>query len=57
MWAQPDHLRRWGAFSGPVVTPRPQGEAALELWDAYRSIITFDGFFELKRQITGNIVF
>ena len=37
------------AFFGPVVTPRPRGEAAGRLWDGVRLVAETDGFFELKR--------
>ena len=37
------------AFFGPVVTPAPTGEAALQLWDGIYAAASVDGFFELKR--------
>lgn len=37
------------AFFGPVISPRPQGEAALTLWDGIRAAASIPGFFELKR--------
>lgn len=37
------------AFFGPVITPRPTGQQALELWDAYLLMTGTPGFFELKR--------
>jgi predicted DsbA family dithiol-disulfide isomerase len=37
------------AFFGPVVTPRPRGEAAGKLWDGVVLVAGTDGFFELKR--------
>jgi hypothetical protein len=45
------------AYFGPVFTRRPEGEQALELWDAYTTLTAFDGFFELKREITGDLKF
>lgn len=37
------------AYFGPVITPAPQGEGALELFDALATMARMDGFFELKR--------
>lgn len=37
------------AFFGPVVTPRPRGEAAGRLWDGVVLVAGTDGFYELKR--------
>jgi hypothetical protein len=37
------------AFFGPVVTPRPRGEAAGKLWDGVLLVAATDGFYELKR--------
>lgn len=37
------------AFFGPVVTPAPQGELALQLWDGIRAAASVPGFYELKR--------
>lgn len=37
------------AFFGPVVTPAPTGEAALQLWDGVVQAASVPGFFELKR--------
>lgn len=37
------------AFFGPVVTPAPQGEQALQLWDGIVMAAGVQGFFELKR--------
>jgi len=37
------------AFFGPVVTPAPTGEQALQLWDGIYAAASVPGFFELKR--------
>lgn len=37
------------AFFGPVVTPAPKGEQALQLWDGIVMAASVPGFFELKR--------
>lgn len=37
------------AFFGPVVTPAPTGEQALQLWDGIVAAASVPGFFELKR--------
>ena len=37
------------AFFGPVMTPAPQGEQALQLWDGIVAAASVPGFFELKR--------
>jgi hypothetical protein len=37
------------AFFGPVITPKPRGEAAGKLWDGVLLVAGTDGFFELKR--------
>ena len=37
------------AFFGPVITPRPRGEAAVKLWDGVLAVAGTDGFYELKR--------
>ncbi|WP_371685897.1 disulfide bond formation protein DsbA [Micromonospora sp. MW-13] len=37
------------AFFGPVVTPRPRGEAAGRLWDGVLLVAGTPGFYELKR--------
>ena len=36
-------------FFGPVVSPKPTGDAALELFDAVRTLATHPGLSELKR--------
>jgi Mycothiol-dependent nitroreductase Rv2466c len=45
------------AFFGPVVTPRPRGEAAGRLWDSVVLAAETDGFFELKRARTRPPIF
>jgi len=45
------------AFFGPVVTPRPGGEAAGRLWDSVALAAETDGFFELKRARTRPPIF
>ena len=37
------------AFFGPVVTPAPKGEAALDLWDGALLVSSVPGFYEIKR--------
>ncbi|XPP25740.1 MAG: DsbA family protein [Leucobacter sp.] len=37
------------AFFGPVVTPAPTGETALQLWDGIYAAASVPGFYELKR--------
>ena len=36
------------AYFGPVMTPAPQGDDALKLWDALATLTTIGGFYELK---------
>ncbi|MCR8671463.1 DsbA family protein [Agrococcus sp. HG114] len=45
------------AFFGPVVSPAPTGEAALQLFDGIVAAASIDGFFELKRSRTRGPVF
>lgn len=40
------------AFFGPVISPAPKGEMALQLFDGVVAAAGFDGFFELKRTRT-----
>jgi len=37
------------AFFGPVISPAPHGQAALDLWDGCVALARTPGFFELKR--------
>jgi hypothetical protein len=37
------------AIFGPVMTPIPRGQAALDLWDGMAKVMSVPGFFELKR--------
>jgi len=45
------------SFFGPVVTPRPRGDAAARLWDGVLLVAGTDGFFELKRSRTRDPIF
>ncbi|MFC4224553.1 mycothiol-dependent nitroreductase Rv2466c family protein [Lysinibacter cavernae] len=45
------------AFFGPVISPAPKGEAALQLWDGVVAVAAYDGFFELKRSRTVGPIF
>lgn len=45
------------AYFGPVISPAPKGDAALELLRAMHSIAKVEGFFELKRARTNPIDF
>jgi len=40
------------AFFGPVISPAPAGQAALDLWDGVVAVAAYPGFFELKRTRT-----
>jgi hypothetical protein len=37
------------AFFGPVVTPAPKGDAALQLWRGVMMVASTPGFYEIKR--------
>jgi hypothetical protein len=37
------------AFFGPIMTPRPRGQAAARLWDGTLLVASIPGFYELKR--------
>jgi len=45
------------AFFGPVITPRPTGEAAGRLFDSVVTLAGFEGFYELKRTRTVGPIF
>ncbi len=45
------------AFFGPVISPAPTGQAALDLWDGIVLASGYDGFFELKRSRTVEPIF
>ncbi len=37
------------AIFGPVMTPIPRGQTALDLWDGMVKVMSVPGFYELKR--------
>ena len=41
--------RTQASIFGPVMTPIPTGQAALDLWDGMTKVMSVPGFFELKR--------
>ncbi len=41
-----------GAYFGPVITRVPPTEDSLDLWDALSTMMSIDGFWELKRTRT-----
>ncbi|PYY31731.1 disulfide bond formation protein DsbA [Curtobacterium sp. MCPF17_011] len=45
------------AFFGPVISPAPKGQQALDLWDGVVAAARYPGFFELKRSRTTGPVF
>lgn len=45
------------AFFGPVVSPAPKGQAALDLWDGVVAVAGYPGFFEIKRTRTVGPIF
>ena len=48
-----DDGNRNGIF-GPVISQMPTGDDALALWDAMTTMMSIDGFWELKRTRTEN---
>ena len=45
------------AFFGPVISPAPRGQQALDLWDGVVAVASYDGFFEIKRSRTREPIF
>ncbi|MDJ0335542.1 disulfide bond formation protein DsbA [Salinibacterium sp. G-O1] len=45
------------AFFGPVISPAPRGQEALNLWDGVVAVASYDGFFEIKRSRTREPIF
>lgn len=45
------------AFFGPVISPAPKGQEALDLWDGVVAVAKVPGFFELKRSRTVGPIF
>ncbi|WIE55374.1 DsbA family protein [Curtobacterium sp. MCBD17_003] len=45
------------AFFGPVISPAPKGQQALDLWDGIVAAARYPGFFELKRSRTVGPIF
>lgn len=45
------------AFFGPVISPAPTGQQALDLWDGILLTSSYEGFFELKRTRTVGPIF
>jgi hypothetical protein len=45
------------AFCGPVISPAPRGQQAIDLWDGVVAVASYDGFFELKRSRTRDPIF
>ncbi|MFJ6171118.1 DsbA family protein [Curtobacterium sp. NPDC092190] len=45
------------AFFGPVISPVPKGQEALDLWDGVVAVAKVPGFFELKRSRTVGPIF
>jgi 2-hydroxychromene-2-carboxylate isomerase len=45
------------AFFGPVISPAPKGQQALDLWDGVVAAARYPGFFELKRSRTTGPIF
>ena len=42
---------------GPVISPAPKGEEAGRLWDGFVNVVSYPGFFELKRSRTVDPIF
>ena len=45
------------AFFGPVVTPAPKGQEALDLWDGALLVSRVSGFYEIKRSRKSGPIF
>ena len=45
------------AFFGPVISPAPQGDEAVRLWDGTVAVASYPGFFEIKRTRTAEPIF
>ncbi|MCS0471156.1 disulfide bond formation protein DsbA [Curtobacterium flaccumfaciens pv. betae] len=45
------------AFFGPVISPVPKGQEALDLWDGVVAVAKVPAFFELKRSRTVGPIF
>ena len=45
------------AFFGPVISPAPRGQQAVDLWDGVVAVASYDGFFEIKRSRTRGPIF
>lgn len=45
------------AFFGPVISPAPRGQEALDLWDGVVAVAAYPGFFEIKRTRTVGPIF
>jgi hypothetical protein len=50
------HVDGAGIF-GPVITSVPRGADALAMFDAVRHLVNQPGFYELKREMTGRLIF
>jgi hypothetical protein len=46
------HGESWVAAFGPVITRVPTAPEGLALWDAFETLVTMDGFWEIKRTRT-----
>lgn len=44
------------AFFGPVLSPAPTGQEALDLWDAFVALGRFTGLYEIKRTRSDDIL-